>query len=294
MTIFDILYDYSLGNVNEIQLKSYVRSNFQEVYTLQNDMTIYSYATLLSERCLLIIHETALEMLTEFPTASVKPWEIPSSIGYRPIHYAVELNFSKQLLYLISVVGVDVNAADINGDTALHIICNNNYLHLANILLYAGSQRPNINIINKYHYTPLTICIKNGFSKLASVLLTLHPLLEYKTKNMSFNLLKQAKLSEFIEIVAVFKKYERTLRSKRSKVRKRNKVSLIKRDFVQQYNFFCNSLNTINYKSVIYLARSMGIFYSRNNYKTIFEIKPDLCDKISKQLTLQTLQSKLN
>jgi len=286
MSIFDKIDKFFENAINENELVQYIKGHPGQLWQVQNDMSVYAYASLLSPKCLQIIHEQYLEINTNTQNIySLKPWEVSGSNGYKAIHYVAESNLSKQLLYLINIVNVDVNATNAGGDTALHMICYHNYTNIINILLYAGN--PDINIINKDNYTPLSICVKKRHLELIRILLKMNPLLVYIHDNMVFNIKKNIKASKDKEMIDLFEKFEFNKSVKRRTIEKMKRLSLKKKKLVQQYHFYCDSLSDLGFKSIIHLARSTGIDYSRSNYPetfTIADIKNDLCQKISKNL----------
>jgi hypothetical protein len=296
MSIFDKIDKFSQNYINENELVQYIKEHPSQLWQVQNDMSVYAYASLISPKCLQIIHEQYLEISSDTDTnSSLKPWEVSGSNGYRAIHYVAESNLSKQLLYLINIVGVDVNATNIDGDTALHIICYHNYTNIINILLYAGN--PYIDIINKNYYTPLSICVKNRNLQLIYILLKLNPLLVYTKDDMTFNIMENVKASKDKEMIHLFEKFERRKRVKRRNIEKKKRISVNKKRLVQQYHFYCDSLSDLGYKSIIHLARSIGINYSRSDYPetfTITDIKNMLCQKISKNLLSDVLHGYIN
>lgn len=293
MSIFDKLDKFSENNINENELVKYIKDYPSQLWQVQNDMSVYAYASLLSPKCLQVIHEQYLDTDTDTNTqniSSLKPWEVSGSNGYKAIHYVAELNLSKQLLYLINIVDVDINATNVDGDTALHIICYHNYTNIINILLYAG--HPDINIINKDNHTPLSICVKKRHLELIRILLKMNPLFVYTNDNMSFNIIENVKASKDKEMIHLFEEFERNKRIKRRTNEKNKQLSLNKKKLVQQYHFYCDSLSDLGYKSIIHLARSIGIDYSRSYYPetfTITDIKNDLCQKISNNLVSNIL-----
>jgi hypothetical protein len=109
---------------------------------------------------------------------------------------------------------------------------------------------------------------------------------------MVFNIIKNVKASQDKEMIDLFEKIHRSRRLKQRAIEKKKRISLNKKRLVQQYHFYCDSLSDLGYKSIIHLARSVGIDYSRSDYPetfTITDIKNDLCQKISKNLVSNIL-----
>jgi hypothetical protein len=114
---------------------------------------------------------------------------------------------------------------------------------------------------------------------------------------MVFNIIENVKASRDKQMIHLFEKFERSKRVRRRTIEKKKRISLNKKRLVQQYHFYCESLSDLGYKSIIHLARSVGIDYSRSDYPETFtmtDIKNDLCQKISKNLVSNILHGHIN
>lgn len=309
MNLFYIINEFENDFINESEFKNYIRKNILKMWDIQDEKSVYSYASLKSIKCLKIIHETFLETFNNDqqlinPYYKVHPWELCGKTCKRPIHYVAESNLSKQLLYLINIVNVNVDSMDIYGNTALHIICNYNYINLINILLYAG--HPDIDIMNIFSETPLLICLKNENVELISILLKLNPILIYVINGTTFNL-TEYNLNPQIE--HLFQKFNRRQRNiLRQKKYKMTKASIIK-DFVRKYYY--NSklpFNDLYFYRIINIAENIGLHInitnptlSNDNYDFMdddlndfyFNKYDDLYKQITKSLITHTLKNKI-
>ena len=85
------------------------------------------------------------------------------------LHWAVEQK-NKKVASILVDHGIDVNAVDKKGQTALHIVSKHkNSLRLLLLLLDEGAQ---LNVIDKHGYTPLMIATINGHIEVVKILLS--------------------------------------------------------------------------------------------------------------------------
>jgi hypothetical protein len=285
MTIFEELDKFSFDKINKRELIEYILSHVDELKTLFSGMSVYAYAGILSSSCLQTLHEGVLQT-----DSDSKPWEISGKNGYKAIHYITESNQIRSLQYLLDQVGVDINAVDENGNTALHIVCKMNLLEALPILLYF---KPDLDVVNTLGYTPLAICVKMNHYKIAKLLLKRSPKIEYSYNDAYYDIKWSVDKSPHIEIKNVFKKHFKSIHNK-------DKISKYKRQKHKQnkesrelYNYYCNTFdNTVGVMGLLELARYYDIRVRKSQYHDPM-LRKNLCREISKQLVHRHLMSKL-
>lgn len=270
MSLFYTIDKFTRDIIDECEFKNDIRKNIYKLWDIQDEKSVYTYASLKSLKCLKIIHETFLEFLdglteTKFSlTFKQNPWEVCGDARRKPIHYVTEFNLSKQLLYLINTVNVDVNSMDIYGNTALHIICYMNHINLINILLYAGMEEnqhfPNINIINMFNESPFLICLKNENVELLSILLKLNPVI-----NTDYDLYDGQTNHRIVYLFTKCKLHRRNILRKRRRVHMK---SYIIKEFVRKHYSTIESSKNISLYNLINIAESIGlnIGYDNNSF----------------------------
>ena len=86
------------------------------------------------------------------------------------MHFTGQLNKKQKVASILVDHGIDVNAVDKKGQTALHIVSKHkNSLRLLLLLLDEGAQ---LNVIDKHGYTPLMIATINGHIGVVKILLS--------------------------------------------------------------------------------------------------------------------------
>jgi ankyrin repeat protein len=286
--LFEYMDRFSLGQITDTELQDYIKSHPYDLGLVELNISAYAYAAMISPKCLQILHETYLDLSENTQDKLGKPWDIQSDeIGFSVIHYVVENNLTKCLKYLTTVVNVNVNLQDKRGDTALHIICFRGFIDAAQILLHSAN--PNINIVNNLGYTPIALCVKYNYYKLASILLKFPVLFEYDWNDMHYNIRNNVIHSGSIEMKSVFQKHFK----KRDKNITRKKQD--SNDIHRQYSFYCSSFeDSLGSKGAMALARSIGINFKNEDYANLKELKRDLCHKIAKRMVNMHLLKKLD
>ena len=139
------------GNINIVNAVSYIEENF--------DDALFSA---------IAFGHNELYMGIVYGRYSDEPLNMRDKDGRTFLHIAAIAGNEQALLYFISK-GVDLNAIDNNGLTALHYTCMKSDLNCFCALIF----RPecNINIFNKKYGTPLNICILNNFRQAGHLLL---------------------------------------------------------------------------------------------------------------------------
>lgn len=292
-TIFEHMDSFSLGQTTSIELKNYIKAHPYDIVHIQYDMSVYAYAAMLSPECLQILHETYLEFDEEIRNKLGLPWDLQGSKnGYSAIHYVAESNLTRSLKYLTTVVDVNVDLQDKEGDTAFHIICSRGFIEAAQILLHSSSV--NINIINNLGYTPFALCVKNDHYKMASILLKYQVLLEYNWDGGYYDIRNNVIQFGSIEMKSVFQKHFKIKRHKNKSIIRKKQESKKHFDIYGQYAFYCSSFqDSLGLKGVITLAKHVGIKIEMKNYENKTELKKDLCNKISKYMVHMQLRKRL-
>ena len=92
--------------------------------------------------------------------------------GNSPLH-VICMNNNIQLARLIVETKCNPNMLNKNGDTPLHIVCDNGNVDIAAILL--GLRECNVHVMNECGDTPLHLACRNGFSAIVELLLKRNP-----------------------------------------------------------------------------------------------------------------------
>lgn len=277
-----ILFDKYSANESQrlkYEIKRFIFKNPNCLYFIFNDISLYSHVTILGLPCLKLLHESTLAISNLLKFKHVEPYEYPSKNGYRPIHYAVNMNLPECVEYLIEEVGVDINAQDLDKNTALHIACMNQNMNIFKILLFIGNI--DINILNKKLRTPLVICILNNNLEMVKDLIRKGGKTGIVNIDVFIKTYADRKIQDF------YNKYKKSQKLKQKKKLSQQKYFEHRKKNYQKYQYLCSSLeDESNLELVKYFSKHFNVL---DTNKT----KKELCNEISKQISKYELQFKL-
>lgn len=108
-----------------------------------------------------------MQVLNEYYEKGLNVSQLTDYFNHTALHYVIHEHVYDFIPYLISD-GIDIDAQDDNGQSALHSAVEWNDLEATRILL---NFNPNINIMNKYNETPLYIAIRKDNLEIVKLLL---------------------------------------------------------------------------------------------------------------------------
>jgi hypothetical protein len=265
-------------------LALYVQQDPYSLYVIYAGMTPYSYATSTSIRCLQALHEAFLQIRGYFiKLRKILPFDVKSTNGYSPLHFAVEFNLPEQLTFLIETVGINRNQPDNNGNTPFHLACLFNREHIFQLLLYFGGV--NLERINVLYETPLMTCVKYNRVNMARDLLSKGAEIKYQYPYR--NITRKIDIYHQVHHIgspAMIFMFEKFFRSRRQKMKSRQKKQSYHKkmlQFTHEYQFVCSSLeDTSNLEVLKLLATKFGV-------STTGLSKNEICDKLANQIHLK-------
>jgi len=266
-------------------LNKILENDFNSIYEIYADLSAYSFATLLNLETLRALHSayTKNKKYDKNHSNSINPFEIPSPTnGKRAIHYSVEDTRAQlKLEYLISTVGVNVNAVDKNGNTALHIACRLKKKQVAQFLLFSGGV--NVNAINNQLQTPLWLCVVYNNVDMASILLKRGASTKITTRISGvFDIHEKVLKIGSTEMKQLFKTHQKRKKNRHASIKKAEAYSDLMARLKKDFMFVCSELEKIeNIHHVMHLADKLKIQYDNK------ASKKEICGLISQKVLLK-------
>ncbi len=119
---------------------------------------------------------------------------------HTPLHVAVFMAASEEMVHALLVAGADVNAKNLSGWTPLHYACRKGYLHLAQLLLTYGAD---VNMCDIDNHSPLYDCAVKDMDEAARILLSHGASLEITDKG-GHSVWEYAVMSASAQVLKVF------------------------------------------------------------------------------------------
>jgi hypothetical protein len=253
------------------KLIKYIKKNPKSLFEKHDEMPVYSYATLKGIDCLIDIHETFIGIHDLIMFDGILPYEMINKInGYRPIHYAASNNLKGQLEYLTEEIGVDINAKDKMGNTALHLACLLKNRGIVKILI--DNRYIDIDALNKDLQTPLYISAIAQDTYISTLLLekgaALKKTIKGKSRKFEIDIFSEVKSRKLKKIIKLFDKYYK----KQEKSIKFKKI----RDL---YKDICLTIKD-------YTNEELALMGIQLNVDTFKKDKKEFCKKLAEQIII--------